>query len=375
MNNENSPESNKKTVAQRIRAKLKRQPRPSDLPLRITKDNIEEHRRSILAQGRKLKYPFQYSKKRMLVITFIMAGLAIIAIGLFLHNGLYRQQQTSNLFYSATKLFPVWVARVDGEPVRYQDYLRRIRADIFYYVNKEGRSFASEEGKHELNFHKRNNLNATIRAAYVAKLAREQHIELSAEQIDQRIAEMRQADGASKDDLAATLANYYGWTIDDFRVTTRDQLLEQRLVYKIDSAARDKANKVADAIKSGQDFAKLAEKFSDDEATNKAGGRVVTQTNTSDPTGIVKRVQQLQPGQTTGIEQTSVSGKHYYYFAKLNSKSDNQVDYSIIMVRLSKLDNDLATVIKQGKVQEYIKVPQLDQLVSSGSDATDATRK
>mgnify|MGYP000925560736 FL=1 len=85
----------------KLRAKLFRR-RASLSPVRITSDNINEHRQSILARGRRLKYPVQYSKKRLLVVTVMLVIVAATGFGLWLQNALYRQQQTSNFYYNVT---------------------------------------------------------------------------------------------------------------------------------------------------------------------------------------------------------------------------------------------------------------------------------
>ena len=73
--------------------------------LRITNDNINEHREDILARGRKLKYPMQYSKKRLIIISVVVVVAAVTAFGLWLNNALYKQQQTGDFFFSVTKMF------------------------------------------------------------------------------------------------------------------------------------------------------------------------------------------------------------------------------------------------------------------------------
>lgn len=348
---EKSSEGLKTKLASRLRHSKKLS------SIRITNDNIKEHREDIIIRGRKLKYPVQYSKKSLIITTVVVALVALSIFAFWLYNGLYRQQETGDFYYSVTKIAPLNVAKVGDAPVRYQDYLRRIRADIHYYLTREGRSFNSKEGAKELDYHKRKNLLVAEKAAYVRYLAKQQGVTVSSDEVDTKVKVMRDNDKATEDMLITTLQNFYGWTLDDFKSTIYDQLLEQKLSYQIDQEARKKIDKVASQLKAGTDFATLAKSVSDDSASKANGGAVVVKKSDSDPTGIVDRVSKLKVGQLTGVEQARIDNEDYYYVARLDAKTDDQIKYSIITVKLTKLDNDFAHLQKDGKIKEYISVP------------------
>jgi hypothetical protein len=87
------------------------------LPTRITSETIEQHREHILAGGRKFKYPIQYARHK-LVINAILISVAAVIIALVVGWWqLYPQQNTSEFMYHVTKVIPVPVAYVDGQPV------------------------------------------------------------------------------------------------------------------------------------------------------------------------------------------------------------------------------------------------------------------
>lgn len=324
--------------------------------LRITNDNLEEHRETILARGRKFKYPAQYSKRSVIIVSVVAAVVAVSAFSLWLNRALYKQQETGDFYYSVTKVLPLNVAVVDGQPVKYEDYLRRLRADIHYYLNREQRSFNSDEGRKELDYHKRKNLSVAEKAAYVDKIAEQKNISVSRDAVNAQIKQMREADGATEEELISTLQTYYGWTLDDFRSTIHDQLLEQKVAYEIDSDAKAKINKVEQRLKAGEDFATVAKAMSDDDASKANGGAISASANDQDPTGIVDVVKKLAVGQTSLVKQARVDNANYYYIAKLTAKDGDKIDYQIIMVKLNKLDKDFAQLNKQGKITEYIKV-------------------
>lgn len=348
-------EQTKAPLKQRLSHKLLgRKKAPS---IRITNDNIDEHREDILARGRKLKYPMQYSKKSLIITCIVVVVVALGAFAAWLYHSLYKQQQTGDFYYSVSKILPLPVAKVDGQPVSYQNYLRRLRADIHYYLNREGRSFNSSEGAKELDYHKRKNLTVAERSTYVENVAKQHGVTVSDDEVDAKIKAMREADNATEELLVSTIESYYGWSLDDFKVTVRDQLLEQKVAYQVDQAAKTKIDKVQTRLKAGEDFAVVAKEMSDDSATKDNGGAVTAKITDSDPTGIIDAVKKLSVDQTTGVNRVQIDGTNYYYIAKLTAKSDDNLSYSIIMVKLSKLDDDFAKLQKDGKIKEFITVP------------------
>ena len=342
--------------------------------LRITNDNISEHREDILSKGRKLKYPMQYSKKRLIIISVVVVVAAVTAFGLWLNNALYRQQQTGDFFFSVTKILPLNVASVDGHPVRYQDYLRRLRADVHYYLNHEHRSFNSEEGEVELNYHKRKDLDVAEKAAYVDYLAEQNNISVSMDEVDTEIKEMREANGETEEGLISTLESYYGWSMSDYRLTTHDQMLEQAVSYAIDDEARETADEVLAQLQAGADFATVAGGASG-ETTQQAGsvsgvktlpnvqngGTITAKTTDQDPTGVVQAMSELSVGELTEIGKMRSNNTNYYYIARLDAKDGEDVQYSLILVKLTKLDDDFAQLRSDGKIKEYISVPESDE--------------
>lgn len=345
----------------------KRAPNP---PARITNDNIIEHRQAVLARGGKLKYPIQYSKNRLLINSAILVVVALVVFSGWLYVALYKQQQLQGFYYSITKMMPFLnVADVDGASVRYQDYLRRIGADIHYYLNIEKRSFASDEGRHELDYHKRKNLAVAERMAYVRHLADQKNISVNDEEVDKKIEQLRVGEGNTEEQFVSTLSNYYGWTLDDLRYTIADQMYEQKVAYEIDDKAKDRINEVEKQLKAGGEFEKIAKESSDDQMTKANGGIVTTKTDAKDPTGILQAVSKLKPGEVTGIERAQIDGANYYYIAKLVSKDEKQTKYGLIAIKLNKLDEEFNKLKKDGKIHEYITVPSEDSFQSNQNSA------
>lgn len=362
----------------KLKAKLESKlPKSKKAPtsLRITNDNISEHREDILAKGRKLKYPIQYSKKRLIVISIVVVVAAVTTFGLWLNNALYKQQQTGDFFFSVTKILPLNVASVDGQPVRYQDYLRRLRADVHYYLNHEHRSFNSDEGEVELNYHKRKDLDVAEKAAYVEYLAEQNDISVSMDEVDAEIAAMREANGETEEGLISTLESYYGWSMSDYRLTTHDQMLEQAVSYAIDNEAKETADEVLEQLQAGADFSVVAGNGTSGDTTQQTGsvssaqtlpnvqngGTITAKTTDQDPTGVVQAVSKLSVGELTEVGRMRSNNTNYYYIARLDAKDGEDIQYSLILIKLTKLDDDFAKLRADGKIEEYISVPESDE--------------
>ena len=362
----------------KLKAKLESKlPKNKKAPtsLRITNDNISEHREDILAKGRKLKYPMQYSKKRLIVISIVVVVAAVTTFGLWLNNALYKQQQTGDFFFSVTKILPLNVASVDGQPVRYQDYLRRLRADVHYYLNHEHRSFNSDEGEVELNYHKRKDLDVAEKAAYVEYLAKQNDISVSMDEVDAEIAAMREANGETEEGLISTLESYYGWSMSDYRLTTHDQMLEQAVSYAIDNEAKETADEVLERLQAGADFSVVAGNGTSGDTTQQTGsvssaqtlpnvqngGTITAKTTDQDPTGVVQAVSKLSVGELTEVGRMRSNNANYYYIARLDAKDGEDIQYSLILIKLTKLDDDFAKLRADGKIEEYISVPESDE--------------
>lgn len=327
----------------------------------ITNDNISEHRAEILAQGKKFKYPVQVSRKKLIVRALIILLVAVAIFGSVVGWQLYRSQSLDDLYYSVTRVMPLPVARVDGYNVRYDSYLRRIRSDVHYYRYQERRDFNSNEGRNELNYYKRIELKSVEREAYAAKLAKEKNITVTDDDANKFIEQHLKAEKSSNEELLATLKDYYGWTRDEYAMVVKGQLLEKKVAYQIDTAAKQKLQKVQAALKN-EDFVTVAAKYSDDEDKAEATPTAVSVNNTNDPTDVLSAVKQVKDGEITKPIQVKLeNGDYYYYIAKrigiTNSDEGEQMNYLLITIKLKQFTSDFNKLQKDGKIKEYINIP------------------
>ncbi len=336
--------------------KLKREPESPE-SRRITDATVAQHREKILAGGRKFKYPFQYSKHRVLIGALSVLVLAALAFGTYLWFTLYKSQTTNDFSYNVTKFLPLPVANVDGENVPYSDYMRRIRSAVFYKENQEKVDLTTEDGKSELNYLKRQELTRAERFAYATKIAKEKGISVSDDEISKELDKNLQTSNGAKmtqsDYEANVLKQYFGWSIAEYKSELKNRLLEYKVSFAVDTQAKSKINDIKQQLNSGADFAALAGSSSDDKATSGAGGGVSAEKGDSDSSGIVAAARALEPGAISDV----IQGVDGYYIVKLGSKTDAQTNFSLIKVSLSQFDKDFAQLNKDGKIKEYIDIP------------------
>ena len=99
---------------------------------RITNETVAEHRESVLAGGRRFKYPMQYSRHRLIFNAIAISVVALVVLIVVIWWQLYPSQNTTTFFYRITRVLPIPVAIVDGEQVRYSDYLVGFRSQEHY---------------------------------------------------------------------------------------------------------------------------------------------------------------------------------------------------------------------------------------------------
>lgn len=337
---------------------------------RITNETVAEHRERILAGGRRFKYPMQYARHRLVFNTIIISFIALVLIVGIGWQQLYFAQNTGTFFYRVVKALPLPVASVDGQAVRYSDYLMQYRSNIYYLQQKDQLNTSTDDGKRQIVYLKNQAMNKAVEYAYATKLARENNITVSKEQITSLLEKQRHVGDVtvSKEAYDAVILDHYDWTPDEYEHELANQLLLQEVTYKIDQTANKKKDAIAEAVKDSQaDFDKIAEA---------QGGKGVEKV-TVGTSGLISRssreggardgglsevAAKLTKGQISGpVRPTAGMGKPLagdgFYFVKLLDITDTQLNYSFIRIPVTEFANKLKAVREQGKVNNYITLP------------------
>lgn len=339
-----------------------RKKQPEEPVGRITNDTLAQHRERVLAGGRKFKYPVQYQRHKLVVNTVIIAVTAVvllIAIGWYM---LYKAQNTSEFMYRVTRVVPVPVASVDGQAVKYSEYLKKYRSEEHYLLEKEQIDTKSESGKSQLAYVKGRAMSDAIADAYAVKLARELDIKVSDADLEVFLKQQRlSSDGEEVSDatINTVIREYYGWSPEEYREAMRSKLLRQQVAYAVDSLAQKVSESIAATVKSGNaDLKQIAEEI---DSSNKDAGVTYMAAawvprNNQDG-GLAATAAKLSNGQVSQAVKTS-SGDGYF-FVKLVDSNDTQLQYEYIRVPLNEFNKKLAQVGEDGKLKEFINIEEV----------------
>jgi hypothetical protein len=335
---------------------------------RITTDTLAEHRQQVLAGGRKFKYPVQYARHKLVmnaIIIIVAAIIILLGTGYWL---LYQAQNTSDFMYRVTKVVPVPVAEVDGQQVRYSEYLVKFRSNLHYLVEKEQVDITTEDGKRQVEFIKDQAMQDAIADAYAAKIAKEKNLTISSADLEAYLKQQRQSsDGneVSESTYNAVILDYYGWSPDEYQQAMKTKLLRQKVAYAVDQAAESISKNIEATVAAGNtDLSAIANTINADNKKSVVFWPAAWVPLDNQDGGLAVAAEKLEAGQVSkAIKTTSGDG---YYYVKLIEKNDAQVRYEYIQVPLSAFDDMLDKANADKKVTQYIKLvaveAQTDQI-------------
>lgn len=329
-------------------------------PGRITTETIAEHRERMLAGGRRFKYPVQYARHKLVINAILISVGVIILLVAFLGWQLYFIQNTSDFMYRVVKVIPVPVAKVDGQDVRFSDYLMKYRGSIRYLEEKEQINLNSEDGKSQSDFHKQQAMEDSIADAYALKIANEKDITVSDVELEALLKLQRNSsDGlTSEASYDAVILDYYGWSPEEYRHVMRGKLLRQKVTYAVDTAAKKASVEVGKLITDGSaDLKKIVETYNAGNGIQVAYGALDWVPRTNQDGGLTATATQLNKGGISSVVKSTTGDG--YYFIKLIDINDTQVNYEYIHIPLSAFAKQVANLKGTGKVTHYITIPEV----------------
>lgn len=340
---------------------LKRRSESKKIPARITNETVAEHRERILAGGRRFKYPMQYARHKLVFNTVIVTLVTLVLAAVIGWWQLYVVQNTSEFFYRVTRVLPLPVASVDGQSVRYSTYLMYYNSSAHYLQQSEQVDLSSSDGKRQLDYYKRKNMDDVEQDAYAAKLAQQLGITVTDQQVDKVISDDRNtANGRiSQETYDASALSILGWAPDEYRLDTKNKLLRQAVAYAIDTDAKAKADQAAKMVTApNADLTTIAVQLGGTGAAKATVGVSGMVPLTNSDGGLSATALTLQKGAISGVIKTTTGDG--YYFVKLLDRTDTQLNYQYLRIPLTKFDQQFAALKKDNKIHEYITVPNVD---------------
>ena len=332
------------------------------IPSRITNETVAEHRERILAGGRRFKYPMQYARHRLVFTTIIITLVAFVVIILAGWWQLYSVQNTGTFFYRVTRVVPLPIASVDGESVKYSDYLMYYNSSAHYLKQSEQVNLASKDGQRQNDHIKRKSMDIAVANAYAQKLARELNINVTQERIDQVTDDDRNTSTGriSQETYDASALNILGWAPSEYRHDTKNRLIRQDVAYAIDTTAKKQQEKATLFIQQDKniDFDLLAKTLGGEGSAKVTAAVSGLVPRTNQDGGLTTAALNLEKGNVSSPIRTSAGDG--YYIVRLLEKTETQVSYAYVRIPLTEFNSRLEKLEKDDKIKEYIGISKED---------------
>lgn len=325
-----------------------------DVEKKTEKEKIKERREEILKSGRKFKYPLQYSKHKLIIITIAVAVIALIGSIVAGYFILYKVQSTSDVAYRLTKVLPISVAKIDGENVRFSDYLMVYKSSVLPIEEQSGSFGEGEDAESRRDHYKRSALDEAENYAYATKIAREQNIGVDEADIDASFDEHRKVGGTelSTESFLRIVKDNFGLSEDEYRYLLRLSLLKRNVSAAIDTTAKNTINEIKKYLsENNDDFKKARDQFNS-RADYEETGSLVGAGNVDG--GRAEKALTLGKDQVS--EPFLSTNGDGYYIIKCIEKVSNEVSYVSLFVPFTEFDNEVKNLRDTGKIEEYIEI-------------------
>lgn len=287
------------------------QPVANEAAPRITNTTVAEHREEVLSSARKYIYPLQHSKHKIVLWSVAIFITVIVAFSAYCTVALYKLQTTSGFVYKVTEVIPFPIARKGNTFIAYENYLFELRHYMHYYTVQQKLDFNSKPGREQLDQFKKQALQKVIDDVYIKQLASQHNIKVSDQEVNDQITLLKNENrlGSSDKVFEDVLKDYWGWSVNDFKRSLREQLLAQKVVATLDTNTQQKAKTIVSQLNQGANFGKLAKQYSDDQATKLNGGDFgqVDKTSRLLSPQAVEALFSLKPGKVSGVINTGYS--------------------------------------------------------------------
>lgn len=336
-----------------IKKLLKKKAPQKELPTRITNDTVAEHRERVLAGGRKLKYPVQYTRSALVRNAIIISLTALLALVVAVWVQLYVVKDTSEIAYRITSFTRLPVAKINDEFAPYSDYLLYYRASLTHIENQS--KLGGDAPQDKIDFQSDMAMEKTLREAYARSLAKKYGITVSDKRVNDLIEQMRKQSGMSESAYVSATWDNLHWTMEEMGHALKNDLVRQEAAFRVDEAASAKVKEVEKLIGEGKSLS--------DTATTLGSGveyvqDVVVPVGNADG-GLSTEVAKLDVGKISSPIRTSATDG--YYIAIRQESGAGYVAYSYIKVPLSVFEAEFKKVKDSDQTKIFIKTAKQEE--------------
>ena len=329
-------------------------------------EKVEERREEVLARGRKFKYPLQWTKHRVVISTVLIAFVVTAMLIVSGYLALYRFGMTGELLFRITKIFPVSVATVDSEGVRFSDYLMLYRSSMTSIERQSGNVIDQASAENLSNEYKRIALSEAEEYTYALELAKELNITVQDDEIAKEFERHLKIGGVerSEEGFLKIIEDNFGLSKSEY-----ERMLYLTIIKaKVETAIDENANKIAEKVEkilasNNNDYMPAVEQLGEQIIYQETGGLVDSKNLDG---GRASEAIKLEPGQSSG-KFISINGDGYY-FVKLISKTETEVDFVSIKVPFTEFDKRFEALKAEDKIVEYIEIKDPNALPSGPSE-------
>ena len=335
----------------------------------ITQQNLEESREEILAKGKKFRYPFQYAKHHLVIVTIIISIIALLVFCFIGWFQLYKAQSTSDVIYRFTRAIGVPVAKIDGVNVRYSDYLMLYRSSIKSVERQQGALDNSEDSQRLKDYYKRRALDSAEEYSYAMAKLEELGKPVSEAEIDAVVNEHKTIDGEMRSDDAfnGIIRSNFGLDMGEYRHMIKLSLAKKNYSAEIDSRANSLSDEISEALKGTNDLKAVAEKYINNDIMEYESISELVDSSNLD-SGRAAAAFALKNVSDVSERFVSKNGDGYY-FVKLTAREGNSVKYDSVWVRFTEFRNAIEKIRSDSKVEEFIEVE-----AGASNDENDASK-
>ena len=359
--------SNMKKLSFNLKDKFKKKSKEEKAEKKVvTQKNLEQSREEVLAKGKKFKYPFQYSKHRLVINTILIsvAAVALLVLGGWIE--LYKAQNTGSVMYRFTKVLNLPVAEIDGVKVRYSDYLMIYRSSINSIEYQQGELDDSDDSNALRQHYKREAMKSAEEYSYALAKLNENGIAVESSEVDDLVLYHMQINGQQRSEEAfeGIVEDNFGLSMTEYRRLLTLSLAKKKYSENYDELAKKTLEKAEKILKENSgDMKATAESLASTKIVSyeKTDG-YVDSANLDGGRAIVAKTL----GSDGEISKSFVSKKgDSYYIVKLLGKKDNKVSYESIQIRFTEFNNKIKEIRENNGVKEYINLSQDDEIIEA----------